>query len=87
MSIASMPSRASIFWRIEPVQGSAPKMPISSEVEAGSTPSFSRCSTMFSTYEGVTMMIRGLKSRISWTCRSVAPPLTGTTVQPRRSAP
>ena len=33
------------------------------------------------------MMIRGRKSWISWTCRSVMPPLTGTTVQPSRSAP
>ena len=33
------------------------------------------------------MMIRGSKSRISCTCRSVIPPLTGTTVQPSRSAP
>ena len=33
------------------------------------------------------MMIRGLKSSISCTCRSVMPPEIGTTVQPSRSAP
>ena len=38
-------------------------------------------------YEGVTMITSGSKSRISMTCRSVIPPETGTTVQPRRSAP
>ena len=38
-------------------------------------------------YEGVTMMIVGSKSRINCTWRGVMPPETGTTVQPRRSAP
>ena len=33
------------------------------------------------------MMIRGSKSWISVTCRSVMPPEIGTTVQPSRSAP
>ena len=33
------------------------------------------------------MMMRGLKSWISVTCRSVMPPEIGTTVQPSRSAP
>ncbi len=33
------------------------------------------------------MMIRGLKSSISVTCRSVMPPEIGTTVHPSRSAP
>ena len=33
------------------------------------------------------MMMRGLKSLISVTCRSVMPPDMGTTVQPSRSAP
>ena len=33
------------------------------------------------------MMMRGLKSSISVTCRSVMPPEIGTTVQPSLSAP
>ena len=33
------------------------------------------------------MMMSGLKSVISCTCRSVMPPEIGTTVQPSRSAP
>ena len=33
------------------------------------------------------MMMRGLKSSISVTCRSVIPPEIGTTVQPSFSAP
>ncbi len=33
------------------------------------------------------MMMRGLKSCISVTCRSVMPPEIGTTVQPSFSAP
>ena len=37
--------------------------------------------------EGVTMMMSGSKSSISCTWRSVKPPPTGITVQPRCSAP
>jgi len=37
--------------------------------------------------EGVTMMMSGVRSMISRTCRSVIPPDTGMTVQPSRSAP
>ncbi len=33
------------------------------------------------------MMTRGSKSWMSWTWRSVIPPLTGTTVAPSRSTP
>ena len=33
------------------------------------------------------MMMSGLKSRMSCTCRSVMPPDTGMTVQPSLSAP
>ena len=39
-------------------------------------------STIASMYDGVTMMMSGSKSGISWTWRSVMPPETGTTVQP-----
>ena len=38
-------------------------------------------------YDGVTMMTSGRRSRISVTCRSVWPPLTGITVQPNACAP
>ncbi len=44
-------------------------------------------SRMARKYDGVTMMTRGSKSVMSCTWRSVMPPLTGTTVQPSRSAP
>ena len=87
MSTASMPSTSSISRRISSVHGSAPKMPISSDVERGSTPWRRISSTIASMYDGVTMMIRGSKSTISRTCRSVMPPETGTTVQPSFSAP
>ena len=43
----------------------------------GSTPCASSSSRIARKYDGVTMMIRGSKSRISWTWRSVMPPLTG----------
>ena len=33
-------------------------------------------------YDGVTMMMFGFRSRISWTCFSVWPPDIGITVQP-----
>ena len=48
-----------------------------------------RVSSSISTcmYEGVTMMIFGFRSRMSWTCFSVCPPDIGITVQPARSAP
>ena len=38
-------------------------------------------------YDGVTMMMSGLKSLISCTCRSVIPPDIGITVAPSLSAP
>ena len=87
MSTAAMPAAPSISRRIASVHGSAPKMPISSEVERGSMPCFSIASTSTCMYEGVTMMIRGRRSVISWSCFSVWPPDIGTTVQPSRSAP
>ena len=68
--------------RIAGVQGSAPKMPILSEVCRGSMPCFSISSAMASMYDGVTMMMSGLKSTMSCTCRSVMPPDMGITVQP-----
>ena len=87
MSIASMSSFSSIARRIVGVHGSAPKMPILSEQALGSMPCRSISSAMASMYDGVTMMISGLKSTISCTCRSVMPPDIGMTVQPSFSAP
>jgi hypothetical protein len=87
MSTAWMPARSSISRRICSVHGSAPKMPISSEQARGSRPCFSNSSMTVSMYEGVTMITRGAKSVISWTCRGVMPPETGMTVQPSLSAP
>ena len=87
MSTACIPQRCSISARISSVQGSAPKIPISSDDAAGSSPARSISSTIARKYDGVTMITRGSKSAISCTCRSVMPPDTGTTVQPRRSAP
>jgi hypothetical protein len=62
-------------------------MPTSRLVERGSI----RCRTSSSIstcmYDGVTMMICGLRSVISCTCFSVCPPDIGITVQPSRSAP
>ena len=73
--------------RIVGVQGSAPKMPTSSEHVAGSMPCRSISSAMASMYDGVTMITVGLKSVISCTCFSVWPPDIGITVQPSFSAP
>ena len=87
MSTARIPDRSSTARRISSVHGSAPKIPISRLVLRGSTPCVSISSRIARKYDGVTMMIRGRKSTISCTWRSVIPPLTGTTVQPRRSAP
>ena len=87
MSTARMPERSSTARRISSVHGSAPKMPTSRLVLRGSTPWRSISSRIARKYDGVTMITRGPKSTISWTCRSVMPPLTGTTVQPSRSAP
>ena len=87
MSTAWMPLRRSTSCRIWSVHGSAPKIPISSEVDRGSMPCASISSSTLRKYDGVTMITRGWKSTISWTCRAVMPPLTGTTVQPSRSAP
>ena len=87
MSTARMPLRSWTASRIWSVQGSAPKMPTSSEDSFGSRPCRSISSRIARKYDGVTMITRGRKSAMSCTCRSVMPPLTGTTVQPRRSAP
>ena len=87
MSTASMPARTSISARIASVHGSAPKMPTFSDESAASMPWRENSSMMLSMYDGVTMMMSGLKSQISWTCFSVWPPDIGITVQPRRSAP
>ena len=51
--------RASIDARIASVQGSAPKMPISSEQARASSPWRANSSAMASMYDGVTMMMRG----------------------------
>ena len=56
-------------------------------VLVGSMPWRRNSSAMLSMYDGVTMMMFGLKSQISWTCFSVCPPDIGTTVQPSFSAP
>ena len=87
MSIASIDTFASIAWRIAGVHGSAPKMPIESEQAFGSMPWRSISSAIASMYDGVTMMMSGLKSAMSWTCFSVWPPDIGITVQPSFSAP
>ena len=62
-------------------------MPTSRDVSRGSMPTRSISSSTDRKYDGVTMITRGAKSVISWTCRSVCPPETGTTVQPSASAP
>ena len=87
MSTARMPERSSTTRRISSVHGSAPKMPTSSAVERGSMPCRSISSSIARKYDGVAITTRGAKSTISCTWRSVIPPLTGTTVQPSRSAP
>ena len=87
MSMASMSSFDSIASRIAGVHGSAPKMPILSEVFLASMRCRSISSTIASMYDGVTMMMLGLKSAMSWTWRSVMPPDMGITVQPSFSAP
>ena len=87
MSTASMPALVSISRRMASVQGSAPKMPILSELSRGSSPWRTNSSLMTCMYDGVTMMMLGPKSRISCTCFSVWPPDMGITVQPARSAP
>jgi len=87
MSTAWIPVRSSTSCRICSVHGSAPKIPIRSDVSRGSRPRSVISSTIERKYDGVTMMIRAPKSRIRSTCRSVIPPDTGTTVQPSRSAP
>ena len=87
MSTASGWSASSTARRISSVHGSAPKIPTSRLVSFGSTPCASSSSRIARKYDGVTMITRGPKSTISCACRSVMPPLTGTTVQPSRSAP
>ena len=82
MSTARMPLRSSTDARISSVHGSAPKMPTSSDDARGSIPWRSISSRIARKYDGVTMITRGSKSAMSCTCRSVMPPLTGTTVQP-----
>ena len=87
MSTASMPALVSISRRIASVHGSAPKMPTSRLVERGSMPWRTSSSISTCMYDGVTMMMFGFRSWISWTCFSVCPPDIGITVQPARSAP
>ena len=87
MSTAWMPLRGSTSGRISSVQGSAPKIPISSDDDRGSTPCAAISSRIARKYDGVTMITRGWKSSMSCTWRSVMPPETGTTVQPSGSAP
>ncbi len=82
-----MPRRVCNSLRMLSPQGSAPKMPRSSVVLAGSMPRRSISSTMLSMYDGVPMIMVALKSRINCTWRSVWPPEIGTTVMPSRSAP
>ena len=62
-------------------------MPTSSEQAFGSMPCRSISSAIASMYDGVTMMMSGAKSAMSWTCFSVCPPDIGITVQPSFSAP
>ena len=87
MSTASMPAWLSISFRIASVHGSAPKMPTSRLVDVGSIPWRASSSISTCMYDGVTMMMFGFRSWISWTCFSVCPPDIGITVQPARSAP
>ena len=87
MSIASMSITASIAVRIVGVHGSAPKIPIVIDDARGSMPCRCISSAIASMYDGVTMMMSGLKSWMSCTCFSVWPPDIGTTVQPSFSAP
>jgi hypothetical protein len=67
MSTASIANRSSISRRISSVHGSAPNTPTRSEVPRGSTPWRSNSSRRVSMYDGVTMMISGFRSWISWT--------------------
>jgi hypothetical protein len=62
-------------------------MPIFSDAVFGSMPCRSISSAIASMYDGVTMMMSGLKSWMICTCRSVMPPEIGITVQPSFSAP
>ena len=87
MSSASIAICFSISARIASVHGSAPKMPMRSDVDAGSMRCRRISSAIASMYDGVTMMMSGRKSWINCTCRSVMPPDIGITVQPIRSAP
>jgi hypothetical protein len=48
MSTASMFRRCSIWWRISLVHGSAPRIPILSDVERGSIPASSIASAIVS---------------------------------------
>jgi hypothetical protein len=66
-----MPFADSISRRMALVQGSEPNIPMRNEVSRGSMPCLTISSTSISMYEGVTMMIRGLKSWIICTCFSV----------------
>jgi hypothetical protein len=67
MSTASIANRSSISRRISSLHGSAPKIPTRSDVPRGSTPWRSNSSRIVSMYEGVTMMITGFRSWMSWT--------------------
>ena len=87
MSTALMPARFShrLAHLVGPRLGA--EDPDLQRVSRGSMPWASISSRIARKYDGVTMMTRGPKSTISWTWRSVMPPLIGTTVQPSRSAP
>jgi hypothetical protein len=62
-------------------------MPILSDESRGVRPCRSISSAIASMYDGVTMMMSGLKSWMSCTWRSVMPPDIGITVAPSFSAP
>ena len=87
MSTACMSIRSSISRRICSVHGSAPKIPTCSDDAAGSRPCRTNSSMTASMYDGVSMMISGRKSVISWTWRGVIPPDTGIAVAPSFSMP
>ncbi len=87
MSTAVSPIRLSISSRMPSVQGSAPKMPTRSDERFASRPWRSNSSAIASMYDGVTMMMSGLKSLMSCTCRSVMPPPSGMTQAPSASPP
>ena len=87
MSKASMPLRCSIALRIGSDQGSAPKTPVRSLRDRMSMPISSALSIRWRKYDGVQVITVTPKSFMMRIWRSVLPPLIGTTVAPRASAP